>query len=324
MTEVKEVSDDIVGVRTRFIVLCALLALAGCRTTEQIAANAPAAQTPVLTSLRAAPSATGALAAVSAEATSPSGSTGGFPTVPGVFRVLPSSMPNGLPRGVIRIFFTAPWLLTLKVDVEGRPLSKFADVPASLDPQVVGYYRVENVDASDHWEVTIRPPLSPIPRFALTINVATVSINPNFATGYRHESAPLVIRLASKPHRLAVAFPTGFGSCRRVPDFPRLRPGLTVRVADVGLTQIDVGCCHFPTQKVGIAGLLGTTAAVPPFPFAGFREYSLLMKLGNQFGQGGIFGSFVPNQAGQLELCMNDDNLADNSGAWGVDVRVDE
>jgi hypothetical protein len=30
------------------------------------------------------------------------------------------------------------------------------------------------------------------------------------------------------------------------------------------------------------------------------------------------------NQGGALEVCVNDDNLADNSGAWGVHVEVDE
>ena len=303
--------------------LCALLALAGCDTTGPII-EMPAASTPVLTDLKAVPSATGSLTSVVAEAASPSGSTGGFITVPGVFRVLPSSMPNGLPKGVIRISFTAPSLLTLKVDVEGRALSKFADVPANLDPQVVGFYRVESVDASDRWQVTIHPPLSPIPRFALTINVATVSSNPNFATGYRHESAPLVIKLGSRPFRVGVAYPPGSVSCNQVPGLPRLRPGLTVKVADVGLTQMDVGCCHLPSQNVGIAGILGTSAASPPFPFSGFREYALVMKLGNQSAEGGIFGSMLTTQAGQLELCMNDDNLADNRGAWGVDVRIDE
>lgn len=318
MTQFKKVAVNIV------VGLCVMLALAGCPATQQIAANAPEARTPVLTDLQAAPSVTGTLATVPMETTSPSGSVGGFPAVPGVYRVLLSAIPNGLPRGVIRISFTAPFLLTLKVDVEGRPLYKFADIPANLDPQVVGFYRVESVDASDHWVVTIHPPLSPIPRFALTINVATVTINPNYPTGYRHESAPLVIKLASKAHRLGVMFPAAFGTCRRVPDFPRLRTGLTVRVADVGLTEIDIGCCHFPTQKVGIAGLLGTTAVAPRFPFPGLREYSLVMQLGSQVGQGGIFGSMVTNQAGQLDLCINDDNLTDNNGAWGVDVRIDE
>jgi hypothetical protein len=311
-------------VRITGAAMLALLLMAGCNTTQQIADQAPRAQTPMLTGLRAAPSATGTLVPVAAETTGPSGTVGGFPAVPGVFRVLPSGAPNGLPRGQIQVTFTAPSLLTLKVDVEGRPLYKFQDVPSNLDPLVVGYYRVKSVDASGNWLVTVRPPLSPIPRFALTINIATVSINPNHATGPAHESAPLVIKLASKPHRIGTDFSTVTGTCRPAPGLPRLRPGLTVRVADVGLTQVDVGCCHFPTQKAGIGGFFGTTAGAN-FPFPGLRQYALVMKLGTQPpGQGGALGSLVTNQAGQLELCINDENLADNNGAWGVDVRIDE
>lgn len=296
----------------------------GCTTGQQIAAGAPAAKTPVLTSLHAAASATDPLLPVTPEPRTNSGSFGGFPNTPGVFRVLPSTMPNGVPRGVIKVFFTAPSLLTLKMDVDGQVLYKFADVPANLDPDVVGYYRVESVDASDNWHVTIRPPLSPVPRFALTINIATVSINPQHATGFNHESLPLVIQLRSRPTRIGIAYLPGSPVCSRAPNLPRLRPGLTVRTVDVGLTQVDIGCCHSPTQKVGTSGLFGTTAAAPRFPFPGMREYELVMRLGSQTAAGGFSGSMTTTQAGQLELCINDDNLNDNSGAWGVDVRVDE
>lgn len=251
------------------------------------------------------------------------GNSVGFPRTNGVFRVLPTAMPNGLPRGVIKVFFTAPSLLALKVDIEGRELFKFADVPPNLDPQVVGFYRVESVDASDNWQVTIRPPLSPIPRFGLTVNIATVSHNPNFATGFQHESLPLVLKLASKPKPVGVAYPKlrPLPSCNPVPNLPTLRPGLTVTVVDIGRTQMDIGCCHLPSQTVGIAGIFGTSAKNPPFPFAGFREYSMVMQLG---AQQVAPGTFTTNQAGTLEICINDDNLADNSGAWGVNIRVDE
>jgi len=104
---------------------------------------------------------------------------------------------------------------------------------------------------------------------------------------------------------------------------PRLRSGLTVRVADVGLSEIDVGCCHLPSQKVGITGMPGTAGA--GFPFANLRPYALVLKFGTQRPvQAGNFATLVTNQAGQLELCINEDNLADNSGAWGIDVRIDE
>ncbi len=294
-----------------------VLTVAACKTTI----NYPPARTPMLTTLQAAPSDSAAFAAVAAETST--GNSVGFPRTDGVFRVFPTDTPNGLPRGVIKVFFTAPSLLALKVDIEGRALFKFADIPSNLDPQVVGFYRVESVDASDNWQVTIRPPLSPIPRFGMTINIATVSLNPNFTTGTQHESTPLVVKLGSRPTTFAVAYPKirPLDSCNRVTTLPQLRPGLTVTVVDIGRTQMDIGCCHLPSQTVSIGGIFGTSAKSPPFPFAGFREYSMVLQLGSQQS---ATGSFTTRQAGSLELCINDDDLTNNAGAWGVNIRIDE
>lgn len=228
-----------------------------------------------------------------------------------------------MPRGAIKVFFTAPLLLTLKVDVEGGALYKFADVPANLDPQVVGYYRVDSVDASDNWQVTIHPPLSPIPRFALTINVATVSINPNYATGLDHESAPLVIKLSAKPFRIGLSQPMTGGPCALVPNFPRLRPGLTVNVRDADTALINVACCFGFGENVGANGRANSSAGAG-FPFLGFREYSLVLRVGSQRAQGDWREKFTTNQAGPLEVCVNDDNLDNNSGGWGIDIRINE
>ena len=308
---------DATRAKNWFVVVFVVLATAGCGTTITY----PQARTPMLTTLQAAPSANAAFEPVVAE--SHIGNSVGFPQTDGVFRVYPTATPNGLPRGVIKVFFKAPSLLALKIDIEGRGLYKFSDVPTNLDPQVVGFYRVESVDASDNWQVTIRPPLSPTPRFGLTINIATISLNPNFSTGFQHESAPLVLKLGSKPAAIGVAYPQDppLPSCNVVHNIPRLRSGLTVTAVDIGKTQMDVGCCHFPSQKVGIDGIPGTSATHPPFPFAGFREYSMVMQQG---GQQHASGTFTTSQAGQLEICMNDDNLTNNDGAWGVNIRVDE
>ena len=297
-------------------VLAALIATA-CGTKI----NYPPARTPVLVTLEAAPAENAPFEAVVPE--NLMGNFIGFPRVDGVFRVLPTATPNGLPRGVVRVFFTAPSLLALKVNIEGRDLFKFSEVPSNLDPQVVGFYRVESVDASDRWQVTIRPPLSPVPRFGMTMNIATVSLNPDFTTGPRHESTPLVLKLASKPASIGVVFPQlrPLPACNRVPNIPQLRPGLTVTVVDNGMAQMDVGCCHLPTQKVNIFGFSGTSATNPPFPFAGFREYSMVMQLGNQrVGP----GTFTTTHSGALDICINDDNLTNNNGGWGVDIGVDE
>jgi hypothetical protein len=50
----------------------------------------------------------------------------------------------------------------------------------------------------------------------------------------------------------------------------------------------------------------------------------MVLRVGTQVEQGGTNVMITTNQVGALEVCVNDDNLADNSGAWGVHVEVDE
>ncbi len=317
--------SGVVSMKTRswFVVMFAFLAATGCETLTDISDNAPAAQWPVLTSLLAAPSDTGAFTTVEAEGVIVDHA---FPenNNPGVYRVLSSASSTGLPRGVIKIFFTtASPLLTLKVGVEGTALPKFADVPANLDPKVVGYYRVESVDASGNWQVTIHPPLSTTPRFALHIRLQTVSINPNYPPGHHsHETAYMLINLVAKPLRLGFMSPTSGSSCVLVPNLPPLRPGLRLIASDLNTTKINVGCCDpFPDSTVSTFGAAGTLAGVT-FPFSGFRKYSLVMRVGSQREPGDT--TFTTNQAGPLEVCINDDNLANNSGAWGIGIQISE
>lgn len=60
------------------------------------------------------------------------------------------------------------------------------------------------------------------------------------------------------------------------------------------------------------------------FPFPGLRQYSLVLRVGSQVGQGGTGVPFTVAQDGQLELCMNDDVPVDNTGGWGIALTVDE
>jgi len=111
--------------------------------------------------------------------------------------------------------------------------------------------------------------------------------------------------------------------CPEVPsvDAP-IRVGTKVFLRPAGTTRVDFGC-WFGGCIYNADGELGS-AAPSNFPFPGFRKYSLLMRVGNQTVQGGTFESFTATQSGPLEACVNDDNLLDNSGAWGVDILVDE
>jgi hypothetical protein len=61
------------------------------------------------------------------------------------------------------------------------------------------------------------------------------------------------------------------------------------------------------------------------FPFPGLKKYSLVLRVGTQQPiQGGSNVSFTTTQEGPLEICVNDDHISDNSGAWGIIILVDE
>jgi len=60
------------------------------------------------------------------------------------------------------------------------------------------------------------------------------------------------------------------------------------------------------------------------FPFPGLREFSMVMRVGTQIVQGGTNVTFTTNQAGPLEVCVNDSDLFNNTGAWGLMIDIDE
>jgi hypothetical protein len=290
-------------IRRSFLMMSASLALAGCPAVQQITDNSPPAQTPKLTSLWAAPSATGAFAVVAPENQA--------------FKVFNSGLPLGIPRGAIEVFFTAPWLLALKVDVEGQALQNFADLPANPNPQTVGYYRVDSKTDPDKWHVTIHPgPIVTRSRFATTINIATVSINPNYG-GADHESVPLTIELEAKTFRVGIREPV-FPACAFLPNFPAMRPGMHVFEKNVGPAMIDFGYNNLNAN--------GTPNSVAPngWPFPGMRQHSLVMRVGAQTVQGGLHEDFVVTQPGPLELCVNHDKLLLSSGGWEIDLELAE
>lgn len=121
-----------------------------------------------------------------------------------------------------------------------------------------------------------------------------------------------------------VAFFAPRTPCAPVPSAPPLRQNSKVRVMTNPDPNVKVnfgcwfgGCIYDADGKPG-------SAAGGNFPFPGLREFSLVLRIGTQVVQGGTDTSFTVNQSGPLELCMNDDILADNTGAWGVFLFVDE
>ena len=108
------------------------------------------------------------------------------------------------------------------------------------------------------------------------------------------------------------------------PTFPTLRPNTRVSIrtnpdprAVIDFGCLFGGCVHNADGRPG-------SEAPPGFEFPGLRMYSLVLRVGSQVVQGGTDMSFITDQSGPLELCVNDDMLTDNTGAWGIDITVDE
>jgi hypothetical protein len=121
----------------------------------------------------------------------------------------------------------------------------------------------------------------------------------------------------------------GFGqpgpmACNEVPNVSPLRKNTRIFVEtnpDPNI-RINFGCAFGGC----IYNADGEANSVAPasFPAPGMKKYSLILKVGQQVVQGGTAMNFTTNQGGPLEVCVNDDNLGDNSGAWGIKFTVDE
>jgi len=119
--------------------------------------------------------------------------------------------------------------------------------------------------------------------------------------------------------------------CFRVPSrsspggiMPPLTANTLVRVMGTPSPQVNFGCryngCIYDPD-----GRPGTSSAAP-FSFPGFREYSLVMRLGGAtLFQGGKSERFTAPTGGTLEFCQNTDTPTANiTGGWQIDIKVDE
>lgn len=130
-----------------------------------------------------------------------------------------------------------------------------------------------------------------------------------------------------KPGIFDLAYAPGLNLCDRVPDVPPLRKNTIVHIMspsprhpNPNLVRINFGCwfggCIYNAD--------GENAKDPNFPFPDYRKYSLIIKVGTQVIQGGTDVTFTANQTGPMEICVNDNVLPDNSGAWEIVIEVDE
>jgi hypothetical protein len=94
-------------------------------------------------------------------------------------------------------------------------LPKIENIPAGTDPATTGYYREITFNSTQSptiWTIGIRPPNSKLSKTRYDVDIATVSLNPNFAAGTpQKESAPLTVRLAPQKVFTITVFKTGTG-----------------------------------------------------------------------------------------------------------------
>lgn len=111
-------------------------------------------------------------------------------------------------------------------------------------------------------------------------------------------------------------------SCVGSTSLPILRKDSTVMVTTSPVSSIDFGCILGGC----VYGIDGEPNSVAPadYPFPGLRKYSLVIKVGSQIVQGGNNVTFTANETEALQLCINDNVLAGDSGVWGAFFEVTE
>jgi len=125
------------------------------------------------------------------------------------------------------------------------------------------------------------------------------------------------------PFALAFGQP-GPTACAVVPNAPTVPVNATIHITtnpDPAI-KINFGC--FLGGCVYDANGEPNSVAPAGYPFPGLRKYSLVIRIGTQVVQGGTDVFFTATQGGPMEVCVNDDVLHDNSGAWGVFIDVNK
>ena len=112
-------------------------------------------------------------------------------------------------------------------------------------------------------------------------------------------------------------------ACAPIPNKPPLRTNTIVHMQTNPDPNVKINFgCAFNGCILDADGR--SSAAVAPFPFPGLREFSMVMRVGTQVVQGGTNVTFTTSQTGPLEICVNDSDLFNNTGAWGLNIEVDE
>src|SRR5882672_5311561 len=142
-----------------------LLAEVGC-DQQQVVDQSPAAKKPVLTTLSTVVPSTCAW-------------TDAAPNVAVNWEILPS----GHPTGDLRVKFKAPYPTTLQIDIDGHYVISQFDNTLTLEN---GYYKIDSINLAStqdtfDWDITVTPPVSLRMEIQFRLNIADVSINPNYS-----------------------------------------------------------------------------------------------------------------------------------------------
>ena len=121
--------------------------------------------------------------------------------------------------------------------------------------------------------------------------------------------------------------PTPGIACYAVPrtggPLTALRSNTVVNQTAEATPMINFGC-PFGGCAYDANGKPGTVAS-NAFTYPGFREYSLVLVVGNQHVQGGSSVRFVTQGSGELLLCLNTNDIYSNmTGGWSLTISVDE
>jgi hypothetical protein len=160
-----------------------LLADIGCNP-QSVINQSPAAKRPVLTTISTVVPSTCAW-------------TDAVANVAGNWEILPS----GHPTGDIRVKFKAPYPTALYIDIDGQHvISEFDNTQTVVD----GYYKINSVNLASakdtfDWDITVTPPVSLRMEIQFRLNIADVSINPNYS-GTDKTSSPLALQIVRHSH----------------------------------------------------------------------------------------------------------------------------
>lgn len=139
-------------------------------------------------------------------------------------------------------------------------------------------------------------------------------------------------RFVTDPSELGLGFGRpGVNFCDTFPGKPHVQARTVVNVRTEPINRRCPGIWYdnlnphcYDAEGIPEVATSPTSADPLTFPFFGMRKYSLVLKVGTQVVQGGTYTSFVTNQSGALEFCVNEPHPRDGVGGYSIYIRTNE